>query len=152
MKKWMLYMLLAGSLLVGALLAACDNKDINNPIPRTGDKEVQQDAQGKAAGALEKARQERDEFVAKAQEELQELDEEMETLNQRLKNLSGVAKDKLQHELQELEAERKEAEQKLAALKTQAVEKWQALKDGVSSAISRLKERMQKAKSDTVNQ
>lgn len=141
MKRWAVYIIFGGTLLV-----ACDNKDINNPTPRTDRKELQQEIQSSAADVLEKARQERDEFIAKTQEELQEIDKETVALKRRLQNLSGEAESELKEEFVELQEERDAAQQKLDELKTQTAEKWQILRTGVSAAIAELKETVHKLK------
>ena len=100
---------------------------------------------GEAVDAVAaKARQERDEFVDKAQKEMAALNKKMAELRMKAKKLSGEAKAKLDRQIQNLEPELKAAEQKLADLKAATGEKWEELKAGVSGAIDRLKQSLQK--------
>ncbi|GAO37730.1 hypothetical protein SCT_3166 [Sulfuricella sp. T08] len=114
--------------------------------PKAGSADVRKEA-GEAVDATKaKARQERDEFVGKAQKELAELNKKMAELKKKAKKLSGEGKAKLDRQIQDLEPELKAAEQKLADLKSATGEKWEELKAGVSGAIGRLKQSMQKTR------
>jgi capsule polysaccharide export protein KpsE/RkpR len=100
---------------------------------------------GEAVDAVAaKARQERDEFVDKAQKEMAELNKKMAELRMKAKELGGEGKAKLDRQIRNLEPELKAAEQKLADLKSVTGEKWKELKAGVSGAIDRLKQSLQK--------
>lgn len=100
---------------------------------------------GEAVDAVAaKARQERDEFVAKAQKEMDALNKKMAELRMKAKELGGEGKAKLDRQIRNLEPERKAAEQKLADLKSATGEKWKELKAGVSGAIDRLKQSLKK--------
>lgn len=114
--------------------------------PRTGSADVRKEAGEAVDAATAKARQERDEFVVKAQKEMAELNKKMTELRHKAKKLGGEAKAKLDRQIQDLEPELKAAEQKLADLKSATAEKWAELKTGVSGAIDRLKQSMQKTR------
>ncbi|BAN35892.1 hypothetical protein SCD_n02081 [Sulfuricella denitrificans skB26] len=141
MKRILLPMLLGLALTV----SAAENREEGAP-PRTDSADVRKET-GEAIDAMTaKARQERDEFVVKAQKEMAELNQKMAELKKKAKKLSGEAKAELDRQIQNLEPELKAAEQKLADLKTDTSEKWEELKAGVSGAIDRLKQYMQKTR------
>lgn len=87
---------------------------------------------------LAKARQERDEFVNKAQKDLDELNKKILELKKKALNKSGEAKVNLEKNIHKIEQKQHIAEQKLAEAKSATIEKWQELKAGVSNAIKRL--------------
>lgn len=141
MKSLLLPVLLGLALSV----SAAEKREEGTP-PRTGSADVRKET-GEAVDAMTaKARQERDEFVGKAQKELAELNKKMAELKKKAKKLSGEGKDKLDRQIQDLEPELKAAEQKLADLKSTAGAKWEELKAGVSGAIDRLKQSMKKTR------
>ena len=141
MKRLLLPVLLGLALTV----SAAEKREEGAPT-KTGSTDVRKET-GEAVDAMTaKARQERDEFVAKAQKEMAELKKNMAALNKKAKKLSGEAKANLDQQVKNLEPELKAAEQKLADLKSATGEKWAELKSGVSSAIDRLKQTMQKAR------
>lgn len=124
-------------------VSAAEKREEGAP-PRTGSADVRKET-GEAIDAMTaKARQERDEFVGKAQKEMAELNKKMAALKKKAKKLSGEAKAGLDRQIQNLELELKVAEQKLADLKSATGEKWEELKTEVSAVIDRLKLAMQK--------
>lgn len=124
-------------------VSAAEKREEGVP-PKTGSADVRKET-GEAVDAMTaKARQERDEFVAKAQKEMAELNKKMAELRKKAKKLSGEAKARLDQQIRNLEPELKAAEQKLADLKSATGEKWEELKAGVSGAIDRLKQSVQK--------
>lgn len=141
MKRLLLPVLLGLAFTVSAA-----EKSEEGAPPKAGSADVRKET-GEAVDAITaKARQERDEFAAKAQKELAELKKNMAALNKKAKKLGGEAKAKLDQQIQSLEPELKAAEQKLADLKSATGEKWAELKTGVSSAIDRVKQTMKKAR------
>lgn len=126
-------------------VSAAEKREEGAP-PGTGSTDVRKEAGEAIDAATTKARQERDEFVDKAQKEMAELNKKMAELRKKAKKLSGEAKAKLDRQIQNLEPELKAAEQKLADLKSATGEKWKELKAGVSGAIDRLKQSMQKTR------
>ncbi len=124
-------------------VSAAEKREEGVP-PKTGSADVRKET-GEAIDAMTaKARQERDEFVGKAQKEMAELNKKMAELRKKAKKLSGEAKARLDQQIRNLEPELKAAEQKLADLKSATGEKWEELKAGVSGAIDRLKQSVQK--------
>ncbi len=124
-------------------VSAAEKREEGVP-PKTGSADVRKET-GEAIDAMTaKARQERDEFVGKAQQEMAELNKKMAELRKKAKKLSGEAKARLDQQIRNLEPELKAAEQKLADLKSATGEKWEELKAGVSGAIDRLKQSVQK--------
>jgi Skp family chaperone for outer membrane proteins len=140
----MMKRLLLPVLLGLALTASAAEKPEEGAPPKTDSADVRKEV-GEAVDAVAaKARQERDEFVVKAQKEMAELNKKMAELRKKAKKLGGEAKARLDRQIREMEPERKAAEQKLADLKSATEEKWEELKTGVSSAIDRLTQAMQK--------
>jgi TolA-binding protein len=140
----MMKRLLLPVLLGLALTASAAEKSEEGAPPKADSSDVRKEV-GEAVDAVAaKARQERDEFVVKAQKEMAELNKKMAELRKKAKKLGGEAKARLDRQIREMEPERKAAEQKLADLKSATEEKWEELKTGVSSAIDRLTQAMQK--------
>lgn len=128
-------------------VSAAEKREQGVP-PKTGSADVRKET-GEAIDAMAaKARQERDEFADKAQKEMAELNKNMAELRKKAKKLGGEAKVKIDRQIRDLEPERKAAEKKLADLKSATSEKWAELKSGVSGAIDRLKQSMQKTRED----
>lgn len=127
-----------------ALTVSAAEKREEGVSPRTDTTDVRKETGEAIDAATAKARQERDEFVAKAQNEMAELDKKMAELRKKAKKLGGGAKAKLDRQIRNLEPELKAAEQKLADLKSATGEKWEELKAGVSGAIDRLKQSIRK--------
>lgn len=139
MKRLILPILLGLSLTVSAA-----EKPGNGATAKTGSADVKEEV-GEAVDAVAaKARQERDEFVAKAEKEMAELKSNLAKLKTKAEKLSGKAKARMDRQIREMEPELKAAEQKLADLKSASREKWHELKTGISGAIDRLKHAMQK--------
>lgn len=139
MKRLLLPVLLGLALTV----SAAEKREEAIP-PKTGSADVRKEAGETIDAATAKARQERDEFVAKAQKEMAELNKKMAELRKKAKKLGGKAKARLDRQIQNMEPELKAAEQKLADLKSATIERWEGLKAGVSGAIDCLKQAMQK--------
>lgn len=138
--------LLLPVLLGVALTASAAEKTEEGAPPRPGSADLRKEAGEAIGAAAAKAGQERDEFVGKAQKEMAELNEKMAELRKKANKLGGEAKARLERQIQNLEPELKAAEQKLADLKSATGEKWEELKAGVSGAIDRLKQSMQKTR------
>lgn len=139
MKRLLLPVLLGLALNVSAA-----EKKEGGVSPKTGSTDVRKEAGEAVDAATAKARQERDEFVGKAQKEMVELNKKMAELRKKAKKLGGEAKTKLDLQIRNLELDLKVAEQKVADLKSATGEKWEELKTEVSGVIDRLKLVMQK--------
>lgn len=127
-----------------AITASAAEKTENAVQPNTGSTDVRKET-GEAVDAVAaKARQERDEFVGKAQKEMAELNNKLAELKHKAAKLSGKAKARMDRQISEMEPDLKAAEQKLADLKSAASEKWDELKSGVSTALRRVKHTIQK--------
>lgn len=126
--------------LLGLALTVTAAEKTEESVPRRTDSaDVRKEAGEFIDAATAKARQERDEFVGKAQKEMAELNKDMAELRKKAKKLGGEAKASLDRQIRNLEQELKAAEQKLADLKVATGAKWEELKAGVSGAIDRLK-------------
>lgn len=133
--------------LLGLAFTASAAEKVENAAPtKAGSTDVRKGA-GEAVDAVAaKAKQERDEFVTKAQKEMTELKKNLAELKQKAEKLSGKAKARMDKQIREMEPELKAAEQKLADLKSATSEKWEELKAGISSTIGRLKHSLQETK------
>jgi Skp family chaperone for outer membrane proteins len=135
------------SILMGSALAvsAAEKKEESAP-PKVDPADVRKETREAVDAVTAKVRQERDEFVGKAQKEIAELNKKMAELRKEAEKLGGEAKARLDRQIRNLEPELKAAEKKFADLKSATGEKWEELKVGVSGAIDRLKQSMQKTR------
>ena len=127
------------------ILSACGKKDEAAP-PKTGVEGVKQEAAAAIGAAEEQAKQMRNEFVAKAQQEMDELNAKLAELKTKAQKLTGEAKVKINQQIQNLEQEQKTAAQKLGELKSATGEKWNELKAGASEAVDRFKKSVKTVK------
>lgn len=141
MNRLLMLMLLGLSL----ALSACGKKEAAPP-PATGAEGVKKEAAAVIGAVEEKTKQMRDEFVAKAQQEMDELNAKLAELKTKAQTLTGEAKVKIDQQIQNLEQEQKTAAQKLGELKSATGEKWNELKAGVSESVDRFKQSVKTAK------
>ena len=134
-----LVVLLAALLGLVLAVSACQKKEEKAPAKVTSE-EVKKEAKEAVGATAEYATQERDEFVNKAQEDMDAINVKMEELKKKMQEETGEAKAKLEQQIQKLEPERQVAEEKLAALKSATGEAWKDLKADVEAAIDRLKQ------------
>lgn len=126
-------------------LSACGKKE-EAALPKTSAEGVKQEAAQAIGAAEEQAKKIRDEFVSKAQQELNELNAKLAELKTKAQTLTGEAKVKIDQQIQNLEQEQKTAAQKLGELKSATSEKWNELKAGASEAVDRFKQAVKKTK------
>lgn len=124
------------ALLIGMLLgsSACEKKE-EGTLPKV-DSAMQ-------AGDGDQYMTERDEFVRKAQKELDELGVKLAGLERIAADATGSAQERLDQKIVALQDEQKIVEEKLANLKSAAGEKWKELKAAVTEGIDKLKAAMQ---------
>lgn len=127
------------------ILSACEKKEEAAP-PVTSAEDVQKEAAEITAAKADQEMLARNEFVAKTQQELDELNVKLVELKDKAKVLTGEAKAKIDQQVQNLEQEQKTAAQKLDELKAATGEKWNELKAGVSATIERTKKLMEETK------
>lgn len=128
-------LLLAACLVVG--LAGCEK--INDLVfPKTGDRAA--GVEGKStANATQTSTQEREQFLARAEQEAAALERKMETVKQQALQATGEARAKFENEIPVLDLEMKDLKAKLAALKTAAADKWKDFKVDFENAMDRMK-------------
>lgn len=116
---------------LSALVAGCEKQE----PPKVTAKEVEKKAAEAAGTAADYAKQEKDEYVARAQKSVDEAKAEIDKLKARAKKARGGAKAKLQRQIDAMEARWKLAERKLSELKSASGEAWKDLKSGVDKAV-----------------
>ena len=145
MNRLLLWLLVTG---LAASISACDKTEVT-PLPRTGAGEVKQQAR-EAAGAVQNAAiKEKDAFVAAVENDVQATKAKIGDLKGRIANATGKAKAAMEQPIAALEDELKVAQRKLTDLKSATAEKWQDLRQGVSSAIDHLKQAVRKAQKES---
>lgn len=103
--------------------------------PKVTAKEVEKKVAEAAGTAADYAKQEKDEYVARAQKSVDEAKAEIDKLKARAKKARAGAKAKLQRQIDAMEARWKLAERKLSELKSASGEAWKDLKSGVDKAV-----------------
>lgn len=143
--------MMAAVLPLSLVLAACGEQDAQAPAnssqsaPVTaGDvkKEVSE-AAGAAAGYAE---QQKREFVADAQRQLDQIDAQIAEWKAKAKDAKADAKTAMDDSLQNLEKQRQAAADKLAELKSSGADAWENVKQAFQNAFDRLRESYEKAK------
>jgi predicted nucleic acid-binding Zn-ribbon protein len=127
---------------------ACDKKDVT-PLPRTAWNEVQQQGRQAAVAAESAAKKERDQFVAVVENDVQQIRAKISDRRSRIAKASGKAKAASALQTAALEEELMVAEQKVVDLKSATAEKWKDLRQGMSTAIDRLKQSVQNAEKES---
>ena len=129
-------------------MSACDRHD-GVPLPRTGAGEVKQQAK-ELVGAVENtAKEDKDQFVAAVQNDVQEIKAKIGDLKSRITKAAGKGKAAMEQQITALEEEAKVAEQKLTDLKSAAVEKWKGLQQDMSTALDHLRQSVQKVEKES---
>ena len=138
MNRFLLVLLAA---LLGLVLAisACEKKEEKAP-PKVSSEDVKKEAKEAVGAAVEYVNQERDEFVNKAQKDMDAINVRIEELKKKAQDATGEAKVKLEQQIESLEQRRQAAEEKLDALKSATGEAWKDLKADVEAAIHHLKQ------------
>lgn len=133
-------------LLAAFALGACDKKqDID--LPKMGSGDVSREA-GELKDALANtAAKEREEFMAKMDQERAELNVRIEALKKDAAQATGTAKAELEAQLAKLEDEQKVADQTLVEMRSAIGEKWDALKAALNESFDRLRRSLDGAKS-----
>ena len=142
MNRLLLLVLLGVSLMV----SACEKKE-EYVLPKTAESAKQESATA-SMPATDQAKQMRNEFVGKMQQDMDEMNAKLGEIKTKAQTLTGEAKVKIDQQIQNLEQEQKTAGQKFDALKSATGEKWTEMKSGVSDAVDRLKQSIQKAKDE----
>ncbi len=140
MRNKLLFTIFLGVLLCAS---ACDRKG-ERALPEIVSANTQSiTTAGQVAGRQE-AGSERDEFVNKAQRDIDALNLKLAEVKKRAERATGKAKTQLDRQIVVLEREMKNGEAKLAELKSAIGEKWKELQAGVTAAIEQLKQSIKK--------
>jgi hypothetical protein len=102
----------------------------------------------RAAAAESKAALTKDEYVKKAHAELDELSEQIDTLEHKAKKAGASAHEGMDQTLKDLKAQRKAAKKKLSKLKKASGKAWDDLKDGMDKGLTDLRAALDKALKD----
>jgi predicted nuclease with TOPRIM domain len=88
---------------------------------------------------------EKEEFERELEQDLETIDQKMARLAERIKKAEGDAKARLQQEWDELEPQRERARERLEQLKKSSGEAWKDIKAGAQSAFSELRDSVNRA-------
>lgn len=122
---------------VSVLVAGCKKEE--PPSGKVTASDVEKKAAETAGAAADYARQEKDEYVARAQKAVDEAAAEIDRLKAKAGHARAGAKVRLERKIDAMEARWKRAERKLAELKSAGGTAWKDLKAGVDKAIEDLK-------------
>ncbi len=142
MNRLLMLVLLA----VSFMLSACEKKE-EYVLPKTAESAKQESATA-SMPAADQAKQLRNEFVGKMQQDLDEMNTKLGELKAKAQTLTGEAKVKIDQQIQSLEQEQKAAVQKFEELKSATGEKWSEMKTGVGDAVEHLKQSVKKARGE----
>ena len=84
------------------------------------------------------SKENRNEFIEKMKQRLDELDEKIDDLKQEGDKLEGEAKKEYENRLHDLRERRREAKRKMGEVQAASEEKWQQLKDEAEHAWNAL--------------
>jgi TolA-binding protein len=84
------------------------------------------------------AEQQKDDFVKKAREQLDQLDKQIAELKAKARTANAETQKQINKSIAELEPKRKAAEKRLDQLKSSSDKAWKDMKDGVLAAINDL--------------
>jgi TolA-binding protein len=130
--------LLAALLGLAWILAACEKKEEKAP-PKVSFEDVKKQTQEAVETAVQFAKQERDEFIQKAQKDLDALNGKLEELKKQAQGETGEAKDKMDRQIKNLQEQQQVAEKKLSNLKSATGDAWKDLKTGTEAAIDSIR-------------
>ena len=141
------HLLLPLALGLSLSLVGCEKKQ-EFVTPKTDTESAQQVDKNRSMATEQQLKLMRDEFAAKLQQELNEMNTRLNELKAKALTLSGQAREKIDREVQSLEQEQKVAAQKIEELKAATSEKWDELKVGAADTMERLQRAYQKAKEE----
>ncbi len=121
-----------------SVLAAGCKKEEPQP-PRVSVKDVEKKVAEAGGTAADYAKQEKDEYVARAQKAVDEARAETDKLKASAKEKRAGARRKLQRQIRAMDRKWELAERKLSELKSASGEAWKDLRAGVDKAVEDLK-------------
>ncbi len=128
---------------LSVFIAGCEKhepaRDAGKEPAKVTEREVEKKVAEAAGAVADYAKQEKDEYVARAQKAVDEAKAEIDELKARAKKARASAKRKLKRQIKASEGRWKVAERKLGELKSASGEAWKDLKSGVDKAIEDLK-------------
>jgi hypothetical protein len=142
----MVRFLLAISLTLPLLLGACQKREDKVAADKVTPQEVHEKVADAMSTAADYAKQEKDEYVAAAQKEMDEAKQDIERLKVRAKTAGAKAKIEIDRDIKAAEAKWQVAEGKLKELKAASVESWKSLRAGVDKAVDDMKQYFSKNK------
>lgn len=114
-------------------LAGC-NKEDKYALPKTGE-----EVQSSEAASAVKAIPDREQVLAKVDQEMAELEQKVEETRKRSQQATGAAKNKLESEMSALDRGMQDLKVKLTGLKVAAADKWNKLKADLEQAMEHMK-------------
>ncbi len=133
--KNILYSLLAFCFL---LIAGCDRNEMN--LPKT----KPMDEQSASTNTAEKDREQKNEFLKITREELDRLQQELDTLKAKAASASEAAKAKIESEIQEFQQQQQSLEAKWQTLKDEGSNAWRAVEKSFRESIETLRNAIRK--------
>ena len=130
MSRYLLPLLMGLSVLAGG----CERQE----PPKVTPGDVERKAAEAAGAATDSARQEKEEYVARAQKAVDEARADIATWRAEAAKAGAGAKDRLQRQIDAMEARWKLAERKLGELRSASGEAWKDLRSGVDKAVEDL--------------
>ena len=130
MSRYLLPLVMGLSVLAGG----CERQE----PPKVTPGDVERKAAEAAGAATDYARQEKEEYVARAQKAVDEARAEIATWRAEAGKARAGAKDRLQRQIDAMEARWKLAERKLGELRSASGEAWKDLRSGVDRAVEDL--------------
>jgi myosin heavy subunit len=127
-------------------LGACEKREHKAESDNVSSKEVQQKVTEAMQTAADYAKQEKDDYVASVQKEMDEARQDIERLKAKAKTASAKAKVEIDRDIKAAEAKWEVAEQKLHELKAASIESWKNLRAGMDKAVGDVKQRFSKNK------
>ena len=121
---------------LSVLIAGCKKQE----PPKVTAKEVGEKVAEATGVAADYAKQEKDEYVARAQKAVDEAKAEIDRLKAGAKKARAGAKTRLRRQIEAMEGRWKLAERKLSELKSATGEAWKDLESGVDKAVEDLKQ------------
>jgi TolA-binding protein len=138
---------------LGLLVAGCGEKRTTTTERTTTTTNNADDVAAKARqerreavdATAEQLKLEKEQLERNLEEGLNQLDQKMATLSERINEAQGDAKARLQKEWEELKPQREQARLRLDELKKSSAEAWQDVKAGAQSAFAELRESVNQA-------
>lgn len=130
-----LLLLLALSLSLGA----CQQREEKASSGAVTSEEVQRKVTDAMETAADYAKQEKDEYVAKVQKEMDETRRDIERLKSKGKTASAKTKAEIDRDIRAAEAKWNVAEEKLQQVKAASAESWKNLRSGMDKAVDDVK-------------